>query len=239
MMKSMRGYGEPRTEALNPRIGPDIKETFDYGVAFDASGSTHLGTNLFPQSLPNFEQHAMQYLNQGCAVAKEVLHAIALGLHIKEDAFDAHFEKPLAIQRLIKYPPQGQSTDGMGAGSHVDFGAVTLLYQELPGLEIQLPDGSWKSIIAPPDALILNTGFLLEKLTNGVLPATQHRVINRNNAIRYSTALFLDPHPLAKIEPITACGLPAKPGKVYESCVSGHKGVRYYGSGYQAKALAK
>ncbi len=72
-----------------------------------------------------------------------------------------------------------------------------------------------------------------------MLPATQHRVVNRNGQTRYSTALFLDPHPLARIEPITACGQPSRPGKTYASCVSGHKGVRYYGSGYQKKSLAK
>lgn len=38
MMKTARGYSAPRMEALNPAIGPDMKETFDFGLAFDKEG---------------------------------------------------------------------------------------------------------------------------------------------------------------------------------------------------------
>lgn len=135
----------------------------------------------------------MAYLKHGCDLAHHILRAVALGLGLDEHAFDEHFNKPLAVQRLIRYPPQGDEQTSMGAGSHVDYGAITLLHQSAPGLEIQV-DGQWRIVDAPPDALIVNTGFMLEKLTGGVLVATQHRVINRNPADRYSTALFLGIH---------------------------------------------
>ncbi len=136
----------------------------------------------------------MAYLKQGCDLAKHLLGAVALGLGLDEHAFDEHFQKPLTVQRLIRYPPQGAESSSMGAGSHVDFGAITLLHQSAPGLEIQV-DGQWRIVAAPANALIVNTGFLLEKLTGGVLVATQHRVINRNDEDRYSTALFLGEWP--------------------------------------------
>lgn len=238
MMKTIRGYGEFEREGLNPRMGPDLKETFDYGLAIDQQGKTHLGRNLWPTELPDMEAVAMAYLRKGLAQGISVLQAIALGLGLNEHVFDDHFVRPLTIQRLLKYPPQhnaGPNSKSIGAGSHVDFGALTLLYQTKPGLEIQLRTGEWRIVSAPPNALILNTGFLLEKLTNGVLPATQHRVVNRTDTLRYSTALFLDPHPESKIMPILD-NKDSVTKKEYTTCTAGHKGVRYYGSGYEKKA---
>jgi len=73
----------------------------------------------------------------------------------------------LAIQRLIKYIPQGgaNTENSIGAGSHVDFGAVTLLYQDSPGLEIWV-EGEWRTVAVHTTGFVLNTGYLLEKLTN-------------------------------------------------------------------------
>jgi len=218
-------------------MGPDLKETFDYGLALDKSGETHLGPNLMP-SIPRFKEVADEYLTQGYSLSRVILSLIALGLGLEESAFDPFFTSPLAIQRLIRYPPQASvvmqqgAPVSIGAGSHVDFGAVTLLQQDLPGLEVWV-DNTWRTVFCHPEHLVLNTGFLLEKLTNGLLKATHHRVVNRCPSDRYSTALFLDPHPEAKIVPLPALIREGEVAK-FEACISGHKGIRFQ-AGYNSK----
>ena len=81
--------------------------------------------------------------------------------------------------------------------------------------------------------MVVQTGFLLEKLTGGAIPATQHRVINRNPSVRLSTAFFYDPDPSAHICPLLPIDKASK--KEYKECIAGHKGVRYAVSGYSTK----
>jgi len=50
--------------------------------------------------------------------------------------------------------------------------------------------------------MILLFGYTLEKLTNGHIQATKHRVINRSEMDRYSIAFFYDPNPMAEIGPL-------------------------------------
>lgn len=102
----------------------------------------------------------------------KILHAIALGLGLPQDAFDSYFKSPLVVNRYLKYPPQYlamTSPNEMGAGSHVDFGAVTLIYATSPGLEVldsrsftnlQIlgAHNQWKMVRHIPGAFIVNTG---------------------------------------------------------------------------------
>ena len=97
-------------------------------------------------------------------------------------------------------------------------------------------DGKWMSVKCPPDCLIVNTGFLLEKLTAGFVKATQHRVVNRNEKERFSTALFLDPNPASHIAPVMPLPAGADPSKF--QCIAGQKGVRY-NIGYSIKPTAQ
>ncbi len=100
-----------------------------------------------------------------------------------------------------------------------------------PRLEVYI-NGQWRIVRCHPDFLIVSTGFLLEKLTAGHIKATQHRVVNRNNCERYSTALFLDPNPASHIAPVMPLPPGADPNKF--QCVAGQKGVRY-SVGYSSK----
>lgn len=134
----------------------------------------------------------------------------------------------------------------MSCGAHVDYGAITMIAEDRgQALEVErrsgpktyeyLPD-------IPPGALIVSTGFMLEKLTNGKIPATRHRVQNllrqegpvANESlsdppiVRTAMAFFLDPHPEAFIAPLPQCINEKKGEKaLYEGCVAGAKGVRF------------
>jgi isopenicillin N synthase-like dioxygenase len=56
---------------------------------------------------------------------------------------------------------------------------------------------------------VCNIGDMLQRLTNGVLPSTTHRVINpapeRRHLSRYSTPFFLHFAPHFKLETLSSC----------------------------------
>ena len=46
------------------------------------------------------------------------------------------------------------------------------------GLEVLNKQGQWVGITAIPGALVVNVGDMLQRLTNGCLKSTTHRVVN-------------------------------------------------------------
>ncbi len=78
---------------------------------------------------------------------------------------------------------------------------LTLFLFLFDRLEVYV-DGKWRIVHCPDDCVIINTGFLLEKLTGGAIKATQHCVVNRNAKevsilLRLSIYLSLTLHHLA------------------------------------------
>jgi len=250
MMKTIRGYSDVGEERLNMHMGPDKKETFDFGMPIRGGqeGATLLGPNLWPESKrigKDFQKVCMEYLHAVYALSTVLLQAIAVGLGLPATHFDALMTEPLVVTRLLQYPPQwvnnlsggGESkepVESMGAGSHVDYGFLTLVADDRQGLEVigRRGDSQWQGVLHVEGSFIVNTGFVLEKLTNGLLPATRHRVINRNSQHRRAVAFFLDPTPSATIGPLPEFVSGERPAQ-YQPCVAGHKGVRFGDSKYK------
>ena len=69
------------------------------------------------------------------------------------------------------------------------------------GLEVLNKKGEWIGITAIPGSLVVNVGDMLQRLTNGVLKSTTHRVVNppkeKWGSPRYSIPFFL--HPVGKM----------------------------------------
>src|SRR5690606_8962245 len=65
------------------------------------------------------------------------------------------------------------------------------------GLEVLRRDGKWIGITALPEHVVVNVGDMLERLTNGRLRSTIHRVINPPRELmhkpRYSIPFFMHP----------------------------------------------
>lgn len=82
---------------------------------------------------------------------------------------------------------------------HTDFGSVTVLFNQLGGLQVLPPgeDAEWKWVKPLPGHCIINLGDSLVKFTNGLLRSNIHRVISPPGAqadvTRYSLVYFSRP----------------------------------------------
>lgn len=66
-------------------------------------------------------------------------------------------------------------------------------------------DGVW--VGAPPErgTFVCNVGQYLERQSNGIFPATVHRVRNMTGRERYSMPFFLTPDPDVNLEVLDCC----------------------------------
>lgn len=83
--------------------------------------------------------------------------------------------------RLNYYPPVSEADDASGAErllGHKDIDLFTLLpAPRVEGLQVlNRKNGKWVRLTAPPGSIIMNTGEYMHRVTNGILPATTHRV---------------------------------------------------------------
>ena len=104
----------------------------------------------------------------------------------------------LSLLRILHYPPLSGSevTNAERAAPHEDINLLTILpVSQQPGLEIMNSSGVWQQLKTEPGEVIVNTGDMLQELTNGYYPSTTHRVVNpdktTDNVSRISVPFFL------------------------------------------------
>ena len=73
---------------------------------------------------------------------------------------------------------------------------------------MRTPAGHWVDAPYRPGALVVNVGDMLNRMSNGRLLSTPHRVINRSGRERYSVPFFFDPHVNTDIAPLPGTGAP-------------------------------
>lgn len=177
------------------------------------AGAYLAGPNQWPD-LDGFRPVLEAYHEAMEGLARRIIGLFAIALSDINGTMGPMFERPTTWLRLLRYPSQQAVPSGVGYGSapHRDFGAITLLAQrEVPGLEVLHPDGRWILVEPEPDALVLNTGEVMHRWSNGRLRKTPHRVINRSGQERYSAPFFFDPNVAAVIEPLPCCVDEANP----------------------------
>lgn len=175
-----------------------------------APGSFLSGPNQWPQ-LDGFRQVVEAYHAAAERVAGRLVRGFATVLgDDKNHALDDLFAHPTTWLRLLRYPPR--QGPGYGSAPHRDYGAITLLAQDgVAGLEVLTPDDEWVVVEPDPDVLVVNTGEVMYRWSNGRLMRTPHRVINRSGRERYSIPFFYDPDIGSVIEPLESCVRPGNP----------------------------
>lgn len=198
-----RGYVGLGVEALDETSAPDLKEAYNLvwtdGISRPA--------NLWPP-IPGWRARAQAYFNAVLAVGQRLHRGFAIDLGLPEAFFDDKLNAPLATLRFLRYPAGAQAGGAAGrpgAGTHTDYGNVTLLATDgVAGLQVRARDGTWIDAPAIPGAFICNIGDCLMRWTNEVYVSTPHRVLPPARE-RYSIAFFLDPNPDALVRAIPSC----------------------------------
>ena len=178
-----REYGEPH-EAYD--IGPDIAAD-DPDVI---SGRSLFKPRRWPD-LPGFRERLSEYYDRGREMIVQLHRAIAVDLGADVEYFTPCFTRMVNL-RMLHYPPHPQGRGGWGIRPHTDFGNLTLLAQDNPGLELRTRDGSWLPTEVRTDALMCNIGDCLMRWSNDTYVSTPHRVLNNTGRARHSVALFGD-----------------------------------------------
>ena len=158
----------------------------------------------------------LDYFNRVWRLGRDLHRGFALDLGLAPDFFESKLDKPLAILRLLHYPPVTKPpSDGqLGAGIHTDYGNVTLLATDaVGGLMVQDRSGRWLDAPVIPDAFVCNIGDCLMRWSNDVYVSTPHKVVSPPGADRYSVAFFLDPNPDAVVACLPTCIAPDRPAK--------------------------
>lgn len=159
---------------------PDYKESLEIGREVDPTWKNHWPTE---KELPGFRQTMLNFRETADKIHLEVLRSIAIGMNLTDSFFDLKCNEQWHTLRLLHYPsiPVSLLQGGLGsrAGSHSDYGSLTLLFQDnVGGLEVQDPS-TGEFVSAPPikDTIVINVGDLLARWSNDTLRSTLHRVV--------------------------------------------------------------
>ena len=177
------------------------------------AGKPFRGVNLWPQT-PGFRDTALTYFDAVWKLGCDLHFAIASDLGLPMRYFDDKLDRPMATLRLLHYPPREASSSDIGAGTHTDYGSVTLLLtDDAGGLEVRRRDGTWIKAPPIPNTFVCNIGDCLMRWSNDIYVSTPHRVVSPPGRDRYSIAFFLDPNPEALVDCLPGCSGPDRPAK--------------------------
>ena len=155
-----------------------------------------------------------------------VLRIVAVGLGVDEHFFDSMVRDGATLSRAIRYPAMAEAPGGGSAGhvwaaEHGDINLITALPRATAkGLQIRVVDDPaapdtvrWFDAIPPDGCAVLNSGMMLERLTNARIPAGIHRVVADADqpGDRMSVVQFLHPTPPTILAPLSTCITPDRP----------------------------
>ena len=215
-----RGYTPFRIETARDSADADLKEFWHIGRELPTGHrfASLMPPNIWPEEIAGFRTTGLALFDALDRAGLRILSAMARYLGLGRRFFDDAVEDGNSILRLLHYPPIGRGASGIRAGAHEDINAITLLLgAEEGGLQLLDRDGRWLPVTIAEGEMVVNIGDMLQRLTNGKLPSTSHRVINpppeRREIARYSMPFFLHFRPDFVIETLPQTISPDRPNR--------------------------
>jgi isopenicillin N synthase-like dioxygenase len=207
-----RGYAPFRTEHAKNQAVPDLKEFWQIGPEASAAEAARGGVtpNIWPDHQSEFKHTFRALFDALQDTGRLILEALAPALSQPPDFFDTILRDRNSVLRLLHYPPVAADVEAGSARSAAqeDINLLTLLLApQGPGLELLDRDGRWLSIETGRNNLIVDSGDMMARMTNDVIPATTHRVVNpgAENVSRYSMPFFMHPDADVMLRCLPAC----------------------------------
>ncbi len=207
-----RGYTAFGKEHAKDSKFPDLKEFWHVGRDLDSNHrlKSFFPDNVWPEEVAGFKETFQSLFKALDDTGRIMLEALTFPLDVPKNYFHDMTDNGSSILRLLHYPPipEGADPNCIRAAAHEDINLITLLVSaQGAGLELLTREGEWIPVETEPENIIVDSGDMLARITNDVIPATTHRVVNPKgeNKSRYSMPFFMHPNPDANLECIASC----------------------------------
>ncbi len=226
-LAGQRGYTSFGKEHAKGNEAADLKEFWQVGQPNPAYEGPEYHKNVSVDELPEFAPSFKLAYQQLEGIGRELLKAIAVYLELDINYFESWVQGGNSILRAIHYPPITiDPGNSVRAGQHEDINLITLLMgASAEGLEVLNKNNEWIGITAIPGSLVVNVGDMLQRLTNGVMKSTTHRVVNppreKWGTSRYSIPFFLHPVGKMPLNALSNCISNDRP-KAFEDITAGN-----------------
>ena len=188
----------------------DKKEVFDF--TREGVDPIYGQSNRWPQGREEFRATMMAYLDACTELSLKLLEAFCLGLDLPADFMRGDFAgNHTGFVRLNYYPIKDPMVDSsvdyqtdadLGIHHHTDAGGLTVLLQDqVSGLQVHR-DGYWYDIPVVEDAMVINTGDMMQVWSKDIYKAAIHRVLAMESRERYSIPFFFNPAASCKVSPL-------------------------------------
>lgn len=209
-LKGQRGFTQFGKEHAKNSTAADLKEFWHLGREAPTEHPVSYPDNIWPREVPQFQPVMATLFAELEACAEHLMAACAQYLQQPEGFFTTQVKEGQTILRVIHYPPISADATPASQRSapHEDINLITLLCEATtPGLELLKPDGAWLPIEPVPGQIVVDTGDMLQALSNGLLKSTTHRVVNPNSSRdrRFSMPFFVHPRPDFDLTPLPNC----------------------------------
>ena len=208
----LRGYTPFGVEHAKGRTIADLKEFWQLGrESYDPDAPDgDFAPNVWPLKPAGFDVTFKRLFAALDETGRILLQALAPRLGLADEYFDPLVKGGTSILRLLHYPPiPGDAPAGaVRSAAHEDINFITILVAAKgAGLELLDRDGQWLPVETAPKNLIVDSGDMLARLTNGIIPATTHRVVNPAgpNISRYSMPFFMHPTSATPLDVLPQC----------------------------------
>lgn len=227
-LKGQRGFTSFGREHAKGQKAADLKEFWHVGRELSANNPLRATypPNFWPSEIPEFKEVMTELYRQLDVCSMRLLEACSIYIGESPELLPAMAKDGNTILRVINYPeiPETRDPASIRAGAHEDINFITLLCEATAGgLELLRRDGTWLPIHALKGQIIVDTGDMLQNLTNGLLKSTTHRVMNPDNSRerRFSMPYFVHPRSEVDLSPLERSVQKTGGEKVYPAITAG------------------
>lgn len=135
--------------------GPEFRPGVDDSAL---AGLPTYGRNQFPDAdVPELRGLVLEYIDRVTELGLALGDAVSVGLglgekHVREELLSP---EPVQLFRAFRYSGR-EGVGSCGIGEHSDFGFLTILAQNAPGLQVLSPGGEWTDVPVVPDSFVVN-----------------------------------------------------------------------------------
>ncbi|KAJ3350763.1 hypothetical protein GGF32_004665 [Allomyces javanicus] len=219
------GYFAIGEENLNPAVqvpDGDFKEGMDLIADLLDRRPGEVATPYPTDAqVPGFRAACSAYFDVMTKLGRAVMCVLAVAMGQSATFFNRALARPRAQLRLLRYPasPPGMTEARLSCGAHTDYGGITMLAVNSPGLQVLVPNrtasastgtpdvvahptsrahasihgGTWMRVPVVPGTLVVNLADMIARYTNRNFHSTLHRVVHAGvDQDRFSIPFFFD-----------------------------------------------